>query len=828
MLHNSILAIADRYDATDDDDNVSLSIRISLPTISISVIDNGSTTAYGREILLAQLDRLVFMFAQNYEGYHEMELTVMSLQVDNHVQRCIHPVVVFSPRVDIAEPLLHVSAVRRLQPQSTSLAFRYVAIRLLDIEIYLDRRTAENIASFIQPLGEVQEDQHQDPTDWIIDVTKRMSQVYKRGFDCTSADVDAIASAANWGRIYIEQIHLHPVRIGLTFTQEWMEWTPGADGMMIFQFIRGMASIANAPLKFTSFVVAHVFESPQALARIVGTHYSSQLTKQVFGIVGSLAILGAPADFISNVGTGVRDFFYEPINGLVHGPAQFVEGLEAGTQSLARGVFVGVVRGAANVTEVVNSNLAGLTADDQFLDERKAHQRRLTDAMSRGETNRDFKDSLILAGASVARGVRSGAYGIWEQPALYASKHGPLGFVKGVGKALVGVIVKPVVGVGDAAVLVMNHVSDATSDKQVIPKIPKRLRRALPRTSKEKPFSVRIVPYDDRAAKAQQIVTGGETLDDVYIGHVSIPSHLIIASDQYLLALDNRTRDPWRASWEEISHFGRQDKDKMRISVFGQTGLKSFVFEVEDSAKFAEFYKLLAMQANKMGNGASAASIFDKKLVHRGLDDISKYDIPGIKARQVKHVFGSSNNHRKRLNSSIKDEIDVIEQCFARVKKLGSHSNEFLKALDEEAWSLINSWGQVFSGLSSRRCIVASIINGTGFDIQIKSTKLVEGGSPCYSIPSKEFDAEQGVLHPGGVIIFFGWGVVPNLLQAGNVFMSIETNAFVTDLSDHKGRETFAETMSGYQVAFLEKSYDESGWWAKYWLLVRTTGGPLL
>jgi hypothetical protein len=26
--------------------------------------------------------------------------------------------------------------------------------------------------------------------------------------------------------------------------------------------------------------------------------------------------------------------------------------------------------------------------------------------------------------------------------------------------------------------------------------------------------------------------------------------------------------------------------------------------------------------------------------------------------------------------------------------------------------------------------------------------------------------------------------------------------------------------MPGYQVGFLEKSYDESGWWAKYWLVV--------
>ena len=187
----------------------------------------------------------------------------------------------------------------------------------------------------------------------------------------------------------------------------------------------------------------------------------------------------------------------------------------------------------------------------------------------------------------------------------------------------------------------------------------------------------------------------------------------------------------------------------------------------------------------------------------------------------MNHVFGSFNNSRKPLPGTIKDEADLVEQCFARVNLMESDSSTFFKTLDEEAWSLVSSWGQVFSGLSSRRCIVASIINGTGGPVQVKSTKLFEGGSPCYSIPTKEYDAEQGVLHSGGVIIFFAWGVGPNLLQAGNVFMHIETNAFLCELADHQSRDTFAKAMPGYQVGFLEKSYDDSGWWAKYWIVVR-------
>ena len=550
----------------------------------------------------------------------------------------------------------------------------------------------------------------------------------------------------------------------------------------------------------------------------MAAHYSSQLTRQIFKLLGSLAILGAPADFLTNVGTGVRDFFYEPIQGAVLGPKEFIQGLDRGTQSLARGLFVGIVRGTANVTEVVNTNLAGLTADEDFIDERKAHQRMLTDAMSRGlAANRSLGDSFGLAGASIVRSLRSGALGILEQPTIYASKHGPVGFVKGLGKGLVGALLKPVVGVGDAAVLVMNHMSDATSKTQVAPKIPKRLRRALPCRSIDHPNCVRLDPYDEKAAKAQKIVTGSESVDDVYICHLNIPSHLIIASEQCLWAIDRRTRDPWCVNWAEISHFGTIDGG-VRVVVFSQTGLKTYVFDVENKKHIAMFQSLLSMQQRKMGN----SSELNSSILSAEPESLSRHQIPGIKAPQVNHIFGSCNQLHKKLDNSIKDEVDLVEQCFTRVREMSSHSSIFFRTLDEEAWSLVCSWGQVFSGLSSRRCIIAGVINGTGGPIQVKSTKLMEGGSPCYSIPTKEFDTDQGILHPGGVILFFGWGTVPSLLQPGRVFMHIETNAFIGDFSDQKSPETYAESMPGYQVGFLEKSYDEFGWWAKFWLLVRS------
>ena len=188
----------------------------------------------------------------------------------------------------------------------------------------------------------------------------------------------------------------------------------------------------------------------------------------------------------------------------------------------------------------------------------------------------------------------------------------------------------------------------------------------------------------------------------------------------------------------------------------------------------------------------------------------------------INHVFGSVNNTSKQLSTSVKDEIDLVEQCFVRVREMSNDSSSFLQDLDTEAWNLLSSWGHVFSGLSSRRCVVVGIINRSTNPIQIKSAHLIEGGSSCYSIPTKEFNMDHGFLHAGGVILFFGWGVSPSLMQSGNILMYIETNACICTMSDQKSRDTGAFALPGYQVGFLEKSYDDNGWWAKYWLLIQS------
>jgi hypothetical protein len=201
--------------------------------------------------------------------------------------------------------------------------------------------------------------------------------------------------------------------------------------------------------------------------------------------------------------------------------------------------------------------------------------------------------------------------------------------------------------------------------------------------------------------------------------------------------------------------------------------------------------------------------------------DISKLtaNVPGIECQNY-HVFGSMNKEEVPFNDTNIDEIEVIEKCFARVQHLGGESPTFFSSLDEESWSLVSTWRYLFSGLRSRHCMVAGFINGTGTNIQLKCSKLMLGASPCYQIPTRDYDGTHSTLAPGAAVIYFAWGSQPTLKRKGQIVMSIETNCFHCNLMNEKGTFTSIESSIGYSCIFMEKSI--SDWWAKYWVLIKS------
>ena len=78
-----------------EDDFVAFSVNIVLPGVAVSVVDgNGSNDLSAREIFLVNIEDWNVTVAQSREGFHELEVKLASLQVDNFIFDTNHRVLV--------------------------------------------------------------------------------------------------------------------------------------------------------------------------------------------------------------------------------------------------------------------------------------------------------------------------------------------------------------------------------------------------------------------------------------------------------------------------------------------------------------------------------------------------------------------------------------------------------------------------------------------------------------------------------------------------------------------------------------------------------------
>lgn len=79
-----------------------------------------------------------------------------------------------------------------------------------------------------------------------------------------------------------------------------------------FRHLGLLANMELVPLRMNSLLLVHVFTTQKRLVTLVTRHYEAQAMAQLYRIIGSSEFIGSPVSLVSNLGTGVIDFFYEP------------------------------------------------------------------------------------------------------------------------------------------------------------------------------------------------------------------------------------------------------------------------------------------------------------------------------------------------------------------------------------------------------------------------------------------------------------------------------------------------------------------------------------
>ena len=212
----------------------------------------------------------------------------------------------------------------------------------------------------------------------------------------------------------------------------------------------------EASLSFPGIGIRNYLSTIPQITTYLMAHYLAALRSNVPSLIGSLAAFGNPLGLIRGLGDGVSDFVTEPIKGLQKSldeldPTFVIDGVARGTGSLARRTIGGVADSASLLTQTLSKNMAVLSLDRKYAQKRD----RANLQQSTGGATPTLIDGIGSGSAKLLRGVYDGVSGVVRAPIRGAEKHGAEGFAKGVGKGLLGLVVKPVVGLSDAATDIM-------------------------------------------------------------------------------------------------------------------------------------------------------------------------------------------------------------------------------------------------------------------------------------------------------------------------------------------------------------------------------------
>lgn len=207
---------------------------------------------------------------------------------------------------------------------------------------------------------------------------------------------------------------------------------------------------------------------------------------------------------------------------LIHNPLMLLSGVD-------------VLGMTSSTLATLSETVAELSSDGKFL--------QLRSKMDRARRIAGVTDGLMQGTEAIAQGFAFGVSGMIRNPVEKAKEHGVLGFIQGLGKAVLGIVVQPMSGVLDFVALTVNGVgASCTKCFEIFENEPSFERVRLPRAIR--PDGV-LCCYDEKAAVGQAILQLAEgkgrfrqgiffrepskfAWSDFYMDHFNVMDHKIV------------------------------------------------------------------------------------------------------------------------------------------------------------------------------------------------------------------------------------------------------------------------------------------------------------
>eukprot|EP01105_Mastigella_eilhardi_P019043 TRINITY_DN4462_c0_g1_i16.p1 TRINITY_DN4462_c0_g1~~TRINITY_DN4462_c0_g1_i16.p1 ORF type:complete len:3841 (+),score=673.31 TRINITY_DN4462_c0_g1_i16:59-11581(+) len=569
-------------------ENYSLQLELSVPSIGISLVDS-------TELLFLYFELLQLQHCRG-NLRHSFVATIHYMQFDCQLHHAFHQVMLYPTPIpdsvrtstgsDSTKPFLHVSAVRSQHPDANVLDhFPIFNVLIQEMELQIEETTVERLLAVYKLLAE----------EWGKHFATQQRQ--QNGLLIPSSlESDVVPKQQR--RVYAELLMLNPIIINCTFATtaklEADSAVAGEEGNQqptssLISALHFMGSIDRVPLQFPALFEKDYCATWENAVSRVCKHYSDAAVYQVLRFAGNLEVLGNPVTFYHNMKQGVSDLLYQPYQGvMILSPRQIGAGLGKGTKSLAKHSIYALFNSASGFTSSVGSAISSLSRDDRYLAER--HRNMLTQPGNLGE-------GITKGGRALASSFASGLYNVVAQPARGAERDGAAGLIDGAIGGFVGLFAKPAAGVFD---LIASTAQGIKSEASSFDRLNRRRR-----PPREITPDGAVVPYNPRRSLGQSLLFASRAPDeaaDFYVDHVACRIELpegqmveaLIVSTAHLCYVTQLWADPPKLRW--------QLKLRMRISIRAEVskicvtaGARTYVVDWDKTCVQADAFTLTSL-----------------------------------------------------------------------------------------------------------------------------------------------------------------------------------------------------------------------------------------
>lgn len=551
---------------------INFKAELRLAGIGVSLINSKL-----KELMYITFREIEFKYGDS-RLYQTLNATIKWIQIDNQLYGGIFPILLYPSVVPKtgkemeAHPIFHTMVTRVKDDSYGVLYVKYATLLLQQITVELDEDFIFAMLDFLKVPG----------ASWAEE---------KEGKLCDEdLDVPEPTREEQGQDVYFELLHLQPMQLDLSFVRTERvnaEDTLVNSPLMFFVNVMTMSigNVNDAPIKLNALMLENARISVPALIANIQNHYTQEVLRQVHIILGSADFLGNPVGLFNNISSGVADIFYEPYQGLVmtDRPQELGIGIAKGASSFVKKSVFGFSDSMAKFTGSMSKGLAAATMDKEFQD-----QRRMSKSRNRPK---HALYGVTSGGNAFASSLASGIGGLARHPLEGAEKEGAFGFVKGVGKGMLGLATKPAIGAFDLASNVAEGVRNTTTvfDAEGLDRV--RLTRFIG-------MDGIVRPYSQREALGQfwlKTCDDGKYFNEDYIAHLELEGRdmmVMVTYNRLLMIRSKKLRMEWDVRLTDVQTIS---KERTGISIGLKGGANGPFIPVTDEGSRNWLYKQIAI-----------------------------------------------------------------------------------------------------------------------------------------------------------------------------------------------------------------------------------------